>query len=200
MEHINLSYPPPAVTSGNEPSVMSGDQQSASSHLAAQYSQGQLTEALIRPSNPQDFSGNPLPSGASTSTQSMVFSHDGSAAGALVTIPGPTRHRVGQAKRFEPYPASSLHSGISTSSMGRRVALSVISRARRLISYNPLIAWSAYSASWLLFVALAHDGTDAAVMHAISLVRGLASWCTTVSPVMLRPNLCDPGRVDKLNA
>lgn len=80
-----------------------------SSHLAAQYSQGQLAQALIRQQNLQDFSGAPLPSGASISTQGMVFSQDGSAS-ASTNITGPGRSSNAHSARSAPYPAPSLAS------------------------------------------------------------------------------------------
>ena len=111
---IYLSVPPPPATTHHEaPSVTSEQPPSPSSHLAAQYSRGQLARAMIQQNNPQDFSDKQLPSGTSVSTQSMVFSQDGS-TGASTGVPGPSRTRLPQTARSEPSPASS-QSGASSS-------------------------------------------------------------------------------------
>ncbi|MEE3505819.1 TAL effector repeat-containing protein [Pseudomonas sp. 10C3] len=112
---IYLSIPP--ITHDDSSSVMGGQQPSVSSHLATQYPVGQLAQAMILKHNPQYFSGDSLPSGASTSTPSMVFSHDGS-AGAAADIPGPSWTRAAHIARVNPYPAPSLRSGASTQSAG----------------------------------------------------------------------------------
>jgi len=101
---LDLPDPPPASTRA-EASSASGQQVSVSSQLAAQYSRGQLAHALIQLGNPQDFSGAPLPSGASVGSQSMVFSHAGS-TGASVAVRGPRRTQPTHASRTAPYAAS----------------------------------------------------------------------------------------------
>jgi len=103
---IDLPDPPPPSTRA-EASSASGQPRSVSSQLAAQYSRGQLAHALIQLGNPQDFSGAPLPSGASVSTQSMVSSHAGS-AGASAALPGPRRTQPTHTStsRTAPYAAS----------------------------------------------------------------------------------------------
>ncbi|WP_223536805.1 hypothetical protein [Pseudomonas sp. GL-B-16] len=106
-ERIYLSAPPPPlITHGDANSVMDSQQPPVSSQLAAQYSRGQLTAALIRLNNPEDSSGAPLPSGVSTSTPSMVFSHDGS-TGPSAAIAGPSRTPTGYMAPTQPYPTSS---------------------------------------------------------------------------------------------
>jgi hypothetical protein len=67
IESIALSAPPPVAQHPNARSGMNQEIRSGSSHLAAQYSRGQLTQALIRQNSPQNLSGAPLPSGASSS-------------------------------------------------------------------------------------------------------------------------------------
>jgi len=99
-----------------EPPAMATRTPSPSSHLAAQYSRGQLAQAMIRQHNTQDLSGEPLPSGASVSTQSMVFSNDGSAG-----VPGPSRTQPNQSARSEPYPASSQSGASSLRGRNARV-------------------------------------------------------------------------------
>jgi hypothetical protein len=103
---INLSAPPPASAHGQAFPVLSGQQPLISSHQAAQSSRGQMAQAMVLQNNPQDFSGPRLPSGASDSTQSMVFSHDGS-AGASTGVPGPSRNRSAHAANSGRYPTSS---------------------------------------------------------------------------------------------
>jgi hypothetical protein len=115
---ITLSAPPPASAHGQAFSVLSRQQPSISSHLAAQSSREQLTRARMRQHSSQDFSGAPLPSGASDSTQSMVFSHDGS-AGASTGVPGPSRNRSAHAARSAPYQAPSQPSRSGATSEGQ---------------------------------------------------------------------------------
>ncbi|WP_223538310.1 hypothetical protein [Pseudomonas sp. GL-B-16] len=105
-ESIRLPGPPLLVTHGDAGSVMDSQQPPVSSQLAAQYSRGQLTAALIRLNGPQDSSGAPLPSGVSTSTPSMVFSDDGS-TGPSTAIAGPGRTPTGYMAPTQPYPTSS---------------------------------------------------------------------------------------------
>ncbi|WLI10788.1 hypothetical protein [Pseudomonas sp. FP603] len=77
-----------------------------------------MTQALITKSSTQNFSGAPLPSGASVSTQSMVFSHDGS-AGTSTGVPGPSRNRPAHAVSSAPYQAPSLSSRSGAASEGQ---------------------------------------------------------------------------------
>jgi hypothetical protein len=106
-EPIYLSAPPPPlITHGDADSVMDSQPPSVFSQLAAQSSRGQLTAALIRLNSPPDSSGAPLPSGVSTRTPSMVFSHDGSAS-LSTAIVGPSRTLADRRTRTRPYPASS---------------------------------------------------------------------------------------------
>jgi hypothetical protein len=116
---ITLSAPPPASAHGQAFSVLSRQQPSISSHLAAQSSREQLTRARMRQHSSQDFSGAPLPSGASVSTQSMVFSHRGS-DDAPTGIHRPSRTLPNQSARSAPYPASSLSSRPELASGGQR--------------------------------------------------------------------------------
>ncbi|MCF5167319.1 hypothetical protein GIW45_25525 [Pseudomonas congelans] len=108
---VHLSVSPPANTHEQTPS--------ASSHLAAQYSRGQLAQALIMQNNPQDFSGEPLPSGTSVSTQGMVFSHDGF-AGASTGVHGPGLTQPNQSSRSAPYSAHSVSSRSGATSRSER--------------------------------------------------------------------------------
>jgi hypothetical protein len=101
---INLSAPP-ASAHGQASSVLSGQQPSISSHLAAQSSRGQLAQATIGQNNYRN-SGPRLPSGASVSTRGMVFSNDGS-AGASTSVPGPSRTQPAHAANSGRYPTSS---------------------------------------------------------------------------------------------
>ena len=111
---------PPASTHGQASSVLSGQQPSVSTHLATPYSRSQLTEAIIRQNSPQDFSGAPLPSGASVRTPYTVFSHEGSAAST--GVPGRSRTRPAQTARSEPYPAPSQSGASSSLGGSTRVA------------------------------------------------------------------------------
>ncbi|MEO4016095.1 hypothetical protein [Pseudomonas rossensis] len=101
-ESLNLSNPP-AMTNDDIPS----EQLPISGQWLAQCGGVQLAQPMTLQNDLQVFSGTSLPSGASTSTQSMVFSHDGWAAGASSDIPGAHRTHAARTANFEPYPASS---------------------------------------------------------------------------------------------
>ena len=80
------------------------------------FSNSDLMKELIQRHNPQD-EGLRQGSGASVTTQSMAFSHNGS-AGPSAGVPEPSRSRPAQAAPSEPYPSS--QSGAS-SSRGKNV-------------------------------------------------------------------------------
>jgi transposase len=116
---ISLSGPPPADLPRQSSAAM-GRQLSSATNLSIVSNEALMRE-LIGRHNPQDFEGEPLPSGNSGSTQSksLVFSHDGS-AGPSTGVPGPDRTRLAHAARSAPYPAPSLSSRSQETSEGKR--------------------------------------------------------------------------------
>lgn len=104
-ESIALSAPPPATTHHEAASDMDGQASMAAGNLAAHASRAQLTQALMMQNSYQYFSGAPLPLDASVGTQSMVFSHGGSAVNAP-GVPGPSKKPPAHAARSEPFAGS----------------------------------------------------------------------------------------------
>ncbi len=104
IESIYLSGHPAADARDNASTSIDQRHGLISTQLAAHYSRSQLAGAIIRLVNTQDFTGPPLPSGVSISTQSMVFSHIDSGAGeSVANSSGPSRSRTTQNARVEPY-------------------------------------------------------------------------------------------------
>ncbi len=105
-ESIHLSGLPAVVSRENSSPNTDPSQVLASTHLAARYSHSQLTEAMVRQNNPQNYSA-PLPSGASGSTKTIAFSHSGSAAERLAASgSGPIRTQATRNALNGPYPGS----------------------------------------------------------------------------------------------
>ncbi len=105
-ESIHLLGHAAAVSRESSTPNMGAGQVPPSTHLAAHYSRSQLTEAMVRQNKPQNYSA-PLPSGASGSTQTMAFSHLGSAAESLTASgSGPIRTQATRNALNGPYPGS----------------------------------------------------------------------------------------------
>jgi hypothetical protein len=117
--YCQAGFDSPAMATQTPPS------EQAASSMAAQplsrtnlsvFLNDDLSKELIGPHNPQDRDLQQH-SSASVSTQSMDFSHDGS-AGASIGVPGHSQTQPNQSTRSEPYPASSQAGSTSSAVKG----------------------------------------------------------------------------------